>query len=162
MANGFSPAEVVNIAIGVERRGAAFYDTLGRSSQNVATRETFENLAQMEHGHIAVFQKLSGQIKPTKVSGEEAEELAAYFKALMDNAVFSDDLASHSLLDDVNTDDEAIDTAMEAEKDSILFYYQLKEIVDTGAFNVIDQIISEEKDHLRQLSKLRATLSTGK
>ena len=43
MSISFSGSELVNIAIGIERRGIAFYDIMTKSTKNAATRfdETF-------------------------------------------------------------------------------------------------------------------------
>jgi len=46
-----------------------------------------------------------------------------------------------------------------AEKDSLLFYYEMKENVPHHAAPVIDRIIAEEKLHLRQLSEVKKRLA---
>ena len=38
MSISFSGSELINIAIGIERRGIAFYDTMTKSTKNAATR----------------------------------------------------------------------------------------------------------------------------
>jgi len=134
MTIAFSPAELYNIAIAVERRGAAFYDTLARSSQGEQVKKTFLALAAMEHQHIQTFQKL------------------------LDSAVFNDDLATSELVTKVDTDKEAVEVGIGAEKDSILFYEQLKDIVAGDAAGDIGRIISEEKEHLRKLAEIKSLL----
>ncbi len=52
----FSGSELINIAIGIERRGIAFYDTMARSTENAEARDIFQYLADMERTHIHIFQ----------------------------------------------------------------------------------------------------------
>jgi rubrerythrin len=158
MSIAFSPAELYNIAIAVERRGAAFYDTLARSSQNDAVKKGFLSLAAMEHQHIQTFQKLLATAPKTFGEGAEAEEYAAYFKALVESSVFNDDMATSELVTKVDTDKEAIEVGIGAEKDSILFYEQLQDIATGDAAESIGKIISEEKEHLRKLAEIKTLL----
>jgi rubrerythrin len=158
MTIAFSPAELYNIAVAIERRGAAFYDTLARSSQNDLVRQSFLALAAMEHQHIQAFQKLASTAPKTFGEGIEDEEYGAYFKALVDSAVFNDDLATGELVTKVNSDKEAVEVGIGAEKDSILFYEQLQEITGGDAIQSIGKIISEEKEHLRRLAEIKAKL----
>ncbi|APV44641.1 Rubrerythrin [Dehalogenimonas formicexedens] len=158
MTIAFSPAELYNIAIAVERRGAAFYDTLARSSQNDLVRQSFLALAAMEHQHIQAFQKMLASAPKTFGEGYGDEEYAAYFKALVDSAIFNDDLATSELVTKVDSDKEAVEIGMGAEKDSILFYEQLQDIAGGDASESIGKIISEEKEHLRKLAEIKTKL----
>ena len=158
MTIAFSPAELYNIAIAVERRGAAFYDTLARSSQSNAVQKAFLSLAAMEHQHIQTFQRLLAAAPKSAGEGADAEEYGAYFKALVDSSVFNDDLATSELVTKVDTDKEAVEVGIGAEKDSILLYEQLKDIVAGDASGDIGRIISEEKEHLRKLAEIKTTL----
>lgn len=47
-----------------------------------------------------------------------------------------------------------------AEKGSILFYYEMKEIMPDRVHPPVNRIIIEEKSHLRQLSELMKKLVT--
>lgn len=158
MTIAFTPAELYNIAIAVERRGAAFYDTLARTCGNEAMKQAFLALAAMEHRHIQTFQKLLSEAPKTLSEGADAEEYASYFQALVDSAIFNDDLATSELVSQADTDIEAIEVGIEAEKDSILFYEQLRDIVTGNAADDIANVIREEKAHLRKLAEIKAQL----
>jgi len=58
-----------------------------------------------------------------------------------------------------DSDIKAIELGISAEKDSILFYYGMKEIMPKRAHPTLDKIIAEEKLHLRQLSELKKKLA---
>ena len=59
--SSFSGSELINITIGVERRGIAFYDIITRSTGNAIARDVFQHLADMERQRIQIFQNLLEQ-----------------------------------------------------------------------------------------------------
>jgi rubrerythrin len=72
--------------------------------------------------------------------------------------VFNDDLAASELVTQADTDKQAVEVGIEAEKDAILFYEQLREIMSGDAAEAIATVISEEKAHLRKLAEIKAQL----
>ena len=48
---------------------------------------------------------------------------------------------------------------VDAEKDSLLFYYEMRDIMPKRAQETVNRVITEEKSHLRQLSILRRRLA---
>ncbi|MBA7698443.1 hypothetical protein ES703_107120 [subsurface metagenome] len=61
MTIAFSASELINIAVGIERRGIAFYDTMVKSTENAEARDIFRYLADMERMHIHIFQSMLGE-----------------------------------------------------------------------------------------------------
>ncbi|HEY56583.1 MAG TPA: ferritin family protein [Dehalococcoidia bacterium] len=151
--------ELINIAIGIERRGIAFYDVLARSTQNAKAREIFHYLVGMEREHIQIFQGMLDEADKFEVPEAYAGEYAAYLQALVDSAVFTDDAVTSELATRSGSDAAAVELGISAEKDSILFYYELREMMPKPGRATIDKIIAEEKLHLRQLSDLKKALS---
>jgi rubrerythrin len=159
MSIAFSGSELVNIAIGIERSGVIFYDTLVKSTKNVATRDVFQNLADVEREHIQIFQNILTEAEKYQIPEAYAAEYAAYLQALVDNAVFTDDFITSELATKASSDIVALELAINAEKDTILFYYGMKEITPKSALSTLNKIITEEKRHLRQLSELKKRLT---
>ncbi len=160
MSIAFSGSELVNIAIGIERRGIAFYDIMTRSTENAATRDVFQHLVGMEREHIKIFQDMLSEADKYEAPETYAGEYEAYLQALVDSAVFTDDLATSEMASQVDSDIKAIELGISAEKDSILFYYNMEELMPKGAQAAVNKIIIEEKSHLRQLSELIKKLVT--
>ncbi len=159
MSISFSGSELINIAIGIERRGIAFYDIMARSTENAMARGVFQYLADMERQHVEIFQGMLDEADKYQPSGTEAGEYTAYLQALVDSAVFTDDTVTSEMATRVESDIEAMELAIGAEKDSILFYYEMKEIMPQRAQPTVNKIIAEEKSHLRQLSELKKKLA---
>ena len=155
----FSGSELTNIAIDIERRGAAFYDIMIRTTDNDATRKVFQYLANLEKQHIKIFQKILAEIDKNQIPEAYTQEYSYYLQALVDSAVFTDDFISSEMATRTASDIEALELAISAEKDSILFYYGMRDMMHRRAQPTVNKIITEEKSHLRQLSELKKKLA---
>jgi len=153
MSITFSGTELVNIAIGIERSGIAFYDVMSKSTKNAQAQNYFKQLAQMEQEHVKTFQAM---LSDTDVSSSSAtQENADYLKALVDSAVFTENKITGESAMKVSSDVEAMDMAIAAEKDSILFYQEMKGMIPQKSQATVGKIIAEEREHLAKLSQLR-------
>jgi rubrerythrin len=159
MSISFSGSELINIAIGIEGRGIVFYDVMAKSTQSDAAREVFNYLADMERGHIETFKEMLAEADKFQFQDDESGQYTAYLRALVDSAVFSDDLVTSEMAAQAESDTAALELAIQAEKDSILFYYEMKEVMPQRAQATVNGIIAEEKSHLRQLSELKKKLA---
>ena len=162
MSITFSGRDLINIAIDIEKSGIAFYDIMTTSTESEEARAAFRNLTKMERNHVQVFQDMLGKGGQFQSASPYGPEHVAYVKSLVDNAVFSEDMLNSELANKVSSDIEAVELAIEAEKDSILFYYEMKEVMEQGEMPVVERIINEEKGHLRQLSLLKKELVARK
>jgi rubrerythrin len=159
MTISFSGSELISVAIGIEGRGIAFYDSMADATKNANTREVFRYLANMEREHLRTFQGMLAGADKLQFA-ETAGEYTAYLQALVDSAVFSDELIASQLAREAKSDTSALDLGIGAEKDSILFYYEMRDIMPQRAQATISKIIAEEKSHLRQLSELKKRLAS--
>jgi rubrerythrin len=155
----FSSRELINIAIGIERNGLAFYKSLLKVEKDVMARGAYKYLADMEEQHIKTFQSMLNTIGEYGHPETYTEEYDLYLKALVDSAVFTDDKVAREMAENAKSSAEAIQIALGAEKDSILFYYDMRNLVREQDREAVDKIIEEEKSHLRQLSDLKKDLS---
>jgi len=159
MAIFFSGSELVNIAIGIEKSGLAFYQSLVKKEKDVMARGAYKYLAEMEEKHIKTFQSMLGAVGEYKPPEMYTEEYDLYLKALVDSAVFTDDKVAREMAEKAASSAEAIQIALGAEKDSILYYSEMRNLVRERDREVVNRIIEEEKSHLRQLSDLKKKLA---
>ncbi len=156
MADVYPGSELINIAVGIERRGITFYDIMAKSSDDASVRAVFEGLVVMEREHIRIFQAM---LEATGGPSEAAApEYSGYLQALIDSAVFTDDLITSEMATEADSDVRALELAIAAEKDSVLFYYEMRDAMPAAAA-VIGRIIAEEKFHLRQLTEIKRQLA---
>jgi rubrerythrin len=134
---------------------------MARSTDNITARSAFQYLADMEREHARIFQGMLAEADKYQPAETASEEYGDYLQALVDSAVFTDDLATSEVATHTGNDLEALELAIGAEKDSILFYYQMGEIMPPTARPVVGKIIAEEKSHLKELSDLKKQLAAG-
>ena len=150
MSYDFNADEIFEMAEQMERNGAKFYhDAAEGVSGN--EKEWLLQLAAMEDAHEKIFQSirstLSADDAQSTVFDPEGES-ALYLRALVDTKVFYEK--------DIDTSNMRgiLKAAIQAEKDSIVFYLGMKDVVaaDKGKAR-IDEIIKEEMGHIRLLSR---------
>ena len=112
----------------------------------------------MERMHIHIFQSMLGEADKYQIPETYAGEYTAYLQALVDSAVFTDDTITSEIATRASGDIEAIELAIGVEKDSILFYYEMREILPQSVQPAVTKIIAEEKSHLRELFELKKKL----
>ncbi len=154
----FSGSELLEIALGIERNGVAFYQALANNTQNKDAKAIYDYLASEEKKHLNTFRGLlntAGQYQPPE---DYAEEYMLYLKSLVDNSVFSNITEAKQKAERISSEIEALDTGVQAEKDSILFYTEMQNFVRQPDQKIVLNIIDEEKAHMRQLSQLKRML----
>jgi rubrerythrin len=150
----FTGSELANIAVGIEQSGAAYYDSLAQSAKDDKSRSMWKYLALEEKKHIEIFRHMLDSLSDYAPPETYTEEYDLYLRALIDSAVFRNDEVARAMAQKVDNASEAIMIALSAEKDSILFYLNLRELVLRPQREAVDQVIEEEKAHVRQLSAL--------
>ena len=78
--------------------------------------------------------------------------------ALAGEYVFTEKDKGAEIAKRIKTDKEAIDMGIGFEKDSILFYAGLREVVPEEAHKPVDALMAQERNHLRQLADLKSNL----
>ena len=157
----FSGSEVITMAIEIEKNGLAFYNALAAKTDNAQSKELFTFLAGEEVRHKVTFQKMLDNLKKAELSASEEEEYNNYLKALTSSRVFNPNADVDAMLKEAGDEAGAVDMAIQAEKDSILFYYELLDQAVEEDQEAIDNVIREEKVHLAKLINLRNSLSVS-
>ena len=151
MSYDFSADEIFAMAEQLERNGNKFYRDAAEAVTNDAHQKLLIGLAEMELDHEKTFKamraELSDKEKDATVFDPEGEAVA-YLKALADTRVFFDKEI------DISTMENILKAAIEAEKDSIVFYLGMKNgVPEKMGQNRLDDIIKEEMAHIRLLSR---------
>jgi rubrerythrin len=158
MGNLFSAVEVVEIGIQIEKNGRDFYDGVLKISKAAKAREIFEFLKGEEENHIKRFESLLSQVKKYEPSEAYPGEYFAYLKALSEGYVFTKANKGTEIAKKAKSDSEAVEMGIGFEKDSILFYHEMKRFVLEGEQKIVDKLIEEEQEHLRKLTELKKNL----
>lgn len=151
----FSGSELLEVALGIERNGAAFYQALADKTKNKDAKAIYDYLAGEEKKHLNTFQSMLDSLGKYQPAESYPGEYMLYLKSLIDSAVFTDAAAAQEKAEKASSEIEALDIGIQAEKDSILFYVEMQNLVSPPDGKVVSTIIDEERDHLRQLSQLK-------
>lgn len=150
-AYDFNADEVFEMAEQLERNGAKFYKDAAAGISDADQKALLTKLADMEVEHEKTFSAMRAELTAKEKASavfDPQGEAALYLRALADTRVFFEKKI------DASSMKEILKAAIEAEKDSIVFYLGMKEAVpDKLGKDRLDGIIKEEMGHIRLLSK---------
>ena len=151
----FNADEIFEIAEQIERNGAKFY----RKAAAGAARKSAPvllKLAEMEDEHKKTFHEMRRRLgtkeqQPTTFDPEG--QAAAYLRAMAEGKVFDVKADPSAKLTGKESVRDILETAIGLEKDSIVFYVGMKDLVPAGlGRDRIDEIIRQEMGHITTLS----------
>ena len=150
-------AEALKWAMEIEKNGEVFYNEVATKSADPEVKALFEDLADQERGHYRAFQKMLEEVKPDpdlSSVGVQYDEYQAYLQAVLADALFAGPDKGLTLAEQAQDRETALRAAMGFEKDTLLFFYDLREMVSEAERGAISDVILEEKAHLRRLAKM--------
>jgi rubrerythrin len=151
----FTAAEALEMAMEIEKNGEVFYNAAAAKSGDVEVTALFEDLAAQEQIHYRIFQKmLGGVILAPALPAEEYDQYQAYLQAALDNALFAGEDKALALAEKATDRETALRAALGFEKDTMLFFYDLREMVGEADKETISRVIGEERKHVRRLAAL--------
>jgi len=151
----FTASEALEMAMEIEKNGETFYNAVATKSTDPKVKELFEDLAVQERGHYRVFQKMLGGVKPTpELPTAMYDEYQTYLLVALDNALFAGPDKALALAKQAQDQEMVLRAAMGFEKDTLLFFYDLREMVSETDRDAISGILREEKTHLRRLAMM--------
>jgi rubrerythrin len=164
MSFEFNADEILEMAQHIERNGARFYRRAAELVEEVAIRKLLEDLAAWEDGHERAFvtmrADLAAQEREPQVFDPE-HEISMYLRAMADGHVFDARVDPADTLTGRESAEDILRMAIGQEKDSIVFYTGLKEMISqTAGKERIEAIIKEEMGHIGFLNREIAALNS--
>ncbi len=157
--HAFNDLEGVRIAAEMECRGEAFYRRAAKVSRSPETVALLETLANDEVLHAREFTRLYQQAcadykKSGKTCADYDPETNAYLSAIAADVVFPEGLMALRR-DGFENARAILTTAIDSEKDSILFYTELADrTADETAKALFLEIVRQERGHMSRLQKM--------
>ena len=154
MAN-LNLSEIVKCGIQIEKNGRDFYDTASKSVRAEKVKQIFEYISNEEQSHIAVFEGIVNEVDAGSKSAKNCPaEYSQYLLALMEENSFTKIKQGYETARTIRNDKHALELALAVEKDSLLFYHELKRALEHGLHSDIDKLIVSEQDHFNKLSEV--------
>lgn len=156
----FSAKEIIDTAIEIEDLGYHFYKKFSAKFKDNKIKEIFTLLADQEMEHKLTFQNILSELKDAR--GVFTEEYYQYLKAITQHdRVFKSIKDIDKAVKDIDSPSTVLSLALEAEKNSILFYSEIKDLysADKEPADVLKKIIEEERKHVLTIVDLKEKYS---
>jgi rubrerythrin len=154
MLTAFKGMDVLTFAVEIEKNGKKFYENVAQNSDDPKVKEIFSWLKDQEEQHVLDFEKLLDKVNYYQPNETYSGEYMEYVKALVDNHVFHTGVDAKALAETVKSRKDALELGLKFEKDSILFFTELKNVVAPRDHGVIEDLITQEREHIRVLAGL--------
>ena len=156
MSIRFNIDEILEMAIRIETNGKAFYLHAAEIASDRKMMSFFNKLAAMEEQHIKTFERFREGLSETEREGQVYDpdgQASMYLSVMADTHGGEGDPQIAKTLTGRESLQEILHIALNLEKQSILFYVGLKDLVrPKHGEDKVDAIIDEEKQHIAQLS----------
>ena len=153
----FNAFEVFEIAEKIERNGAKFYRRAAELFDDSRTHNMFLQLAEWETVHEQVFADMRKELSaqgPELRTFKPENDVVFDAQSMAGLAVFGNRMEPSEELTGKESITDVLKSAIEKEKDSIIFYTGLKDFIPPAAGqDKISDIIREEMHHIRILKE---------
>lgn len=157
MVKRFSIQELLTFAIDIEQEGINFYSGLAEKAKDPSLKEFYIFLKNEEEKHKRIFQD---ELLPNAIQEIDqpyfSDEYYIYLNSMVETTVFN---SNDSKIQDLANDADAIDYAIGKEKDSILFYMEIKQFLPENDWAFVDKIIEEERLHIIKLLSIKEQIN---
>ena len=157
MSISFNAIEVFEIAERIERNSVKFYRGAAEALSDQDLSEILLSLAEFEKEHEETFANMRKQISNKEwdlITFDPENEMTLYLQAIANGHVFDLKKDPNEQLTGKETVEDILKLAIEAERDSIVFYVGLQNFVPTKAGkDKVEEIITEEMGHIVELNK---------
>jgi rubrerythrin len=157
MATFYSPSEVVALAVETEKAGQLYYGLAAQKTTAPRNRELLAFLADQEAEHQKAFAALYDKLE--KAPAElpyNWDELVLYLQAITNSRFFLRADNAIALAGSAKDEREALDYAIQFEKETLLLYLEIERLVAEPFRAVVAGIAGQERQHIRLLAERRS------
>jgi len=162
MKYDFNADEIFKMAIRIEENGALFYRKAASLQSEEAIHEMLERLAIMEDHHKSTFESMRKRLsegEKLQTIFDPEDESSRYLAAMADSHGGEGSPNAADALTGEESIKDIISMAIGLEKESILFYIGLKDMVPPQyGREKLDDIIREERKHIIMLNSIQQGL----
>lgn len=144
---------VLDVAVWLEKHGRDFYEQAEKSVNSAEAKQLFAFLAAEERKHCAIYTDLY-QLYTGK-SAENEKLLGEYGKFI---ELLIREIAGVLEYDGQLDQQELIERALKFEKNTLLFFSEIRSLFTGKPAAMVEAVCREEKCHIQQLLEYRANL----
>ena len=155
MSITFNADEIFEMAVEIERNGDRFYRDASEKATDDSVRRMLLDMSAMEKEHLAIFEQMRKELRDEHKEAttfDPDNEGVLYLQAMADARGMEGRKSPTEELSGEESLKEIIEIALEAEKESVVFYSGVRSLVPAGKNREkVDEIIKEELSHIRFL-----------
>ncbi len=163
MSITFNANEIFEMAEEIERNAAKFYRKAAEITSGKDTKDFLFGMAAMEEIHLVIFQEMREELAGLKMASDIFDpdnEAALYLQTMADSHGSEGKKNLREELTGEESMREILEAAVRGEKNSVVFYSGLKELVLAQAGKEkVETIIKEELGHIHTLTEKLKTLN---
>ena len=88
------------------------------------------------------------------MTDEEWDQYVQYLSATVQSAFFEGPAKALAAAEEVTDEKDAVRMAMGFEKETLLFFYDLRDTVPAADRTFINEVVAQEKTHIRRLAEM--------
>ena len=162
MAITFNADEIFEMAEEIERNAEKFYREAAENAPDAKVSQMLLDMAAMEDGHLITFQQMRKHLRGNETEQivfDPEDEASMYLQAMADVHGIEGKINHTKKLTGNEKIEDIFKIAIDAEKNSVVFYVGLRNFVPAGTGRAkVEGIIREEMSHLTMLSRSLAAL----
>ena len=137
---------VLDLAVWLEKNGQKFYSEAMDATDDAELETLFAYLMEEEEKHCALYTKLFKQQIGNTAGEQPLLGEYAYFIDLLIR-----EITANLIIEETSTPKQLLWKALRFEKDTLLYFNEIKSLFDDADAAIIDSICREEKKHIWQL-----------
>jgi rubrerythrin len=147
--------ELIRMAKKDEDVGAEFYQTLSEKVEDPDLSNKFLQIREQEIGHSERFQEMLDELSDYVPQEDFPGEYENYYQSFLSKREYLESDQAVQSASRVESDMEAIKFALSQEKNTLLFFLEMKEMVPSNQHRkLIHEVIDEEREHIVELSQM--------
>ena len=157
----FTADEIFEMAIEIERNGVVLYREAAERSSDKKTKRMLLEMAETEDGHLETFRRMREGLGSENGAAifDPDNRSVMYLQTMADARGWEGKISPTQELSGSETTRQIIEIALNSEKESVVFYFGLKDLVPVKADkDTVEEIIIEELGHISELLKMLKSL----
>ena len=152
-------ADIFEVAVRIERQGTDLYNKLSSRLETPQAIDAFSFLAAQEEKHAGVFRKMLEKVADYAPRFSYPGEYGSFIEGVASRLLDKIEKATVSL--PAGNENEVLDIGIEFEKETILFYQEIKSEGKLGReeYKMLQKVIDEERSHWQKLISLKNKLN---
>ena len=145
-----SAQTALDVAISIEQRGRDFYLKASEQAKDPKLLSLLAILAAEEERHLGLYRQILDQVSGGAF--QEVELVGGYGKFIQ---ALSDEVLQPLKIPEPFSNEACLEMALRFEKDTLMFFTEIKAFMQDDALKIVEQICSEEKNHILRIIDYR-------